>query len=225
MSATIAPAPWSLQGTGYILLCRFDEAFVKKHCQMDSRLLQCFSGGLGTLMLVDYSESNVGSYQELLLIPGRVKLDGKGYFHIPQIYVSSQDSIASGRHNWGIPKQMAEFSFATDSKQDEIRVQSQEGHSGRFVFKPVGPKLAFTTALLPGAFKRLVQFDEHDRCLLTQIRGSGKMQWLNIEHMEIDPQLMAPVCASHVLAAIKVPDFKLRFPLAVELDKQQLALS
>ncbi|QIZ83624.1 acetoacetate decarboxylase family protein [Bermanella marisrubri] len=222
---SIAPAPWSLEGSGYILLCRFSEEFIKNHAHMDPRLLRAFNGGLGTLMLVDYQQSNVGPYQELLLIPGRLRLDRRGYFHIPQIYVSSQDSIDNGRKNWGIPKRLATFKMEQKAGYEEIIVTSQEGSKGRFQFKPKGPRVPFTTALLPKAFKRLIQFDDADRCLLTQISGSGKMQWLKVQDINIEASLMAPVSKQHVLAAIKVPDFKLCFPTAEELDKQQLALS
>src|SRR5262245_61022490 len=102
----IVPPPWRLTGSGYILLYRwFPRDFVAVQGQVPPALAGSFKGGASAVMVVNYENSEVGPYRELLFIPG---LFERG-FSITRTYVSSQASVDSGRANWGIPKQLAEF--------------------------------------------------------------------------------------------------------------------
>lgn len=82
---------------------------------MPGSLRASFVGGYGALMLVDYSESNCGPYRELLLIPGSFRVRDKTLASISRIFVSTTESLASGRRNWGIPKELADFSVVTSA--------------------------------------------------------------------------------------------------------------
>lgn len=53
--------------------------------------------------------SGVGPYRELLFIPGAFHINGRYTFSIPKIYVSTETSVNSGIKNWGIPKEVADF--------------------------------------------------------------------------------------------------------------------
>jgi hypothetical protein len=71
------PAPWSLEGCGYILAYRFPRAMKgNPFFTSDIRGAGEFSG-FGTVMLVDYRESTAGPYRELLFSPGRFRHNGK----------------------------------------------------------------------------------------------------------------------------------------------------
>ncbi|KAG7095410.1 hypothetical protein E1B28_006159 [Marasmius oreades] len=66
-------------------------------------------------MVVQYDESPVGPYDELIYVPGRFKhKDGSVAFRITRIYVSTKDSTENGRRNWNIPKQVAKFEYTRD---------------------------------------------------------------------------------------------------------------
>ena len=116
-----APPPWKLKGNGYIFLYHFPKYFVEKFGFLADYQANRFDGDfVGTVMLVDYASSAVGSYQELLFIPGRLNFDKKKIFSISKIYVSSQDSVENGIANWGIPKELADFKITKLSEKEEI---------------------------------------------------------------------------------------------------------
>jgi hypothetical protein len=75
LSPTIVAAPpWTLTGDGYIFTFWFTKKWVKAFGHLLGFQSENALGGLGTVMLVDYHSSDVGPYQELLIVPGRFEL-------------------------------------------------------------------------------------------------------------------------------------------------------
>ena len=109
LNQLIAPAPWQLTGNAYIMVYKFSKEFVEEQGFLEDWQKDAFEGYLGTVMLVNYETSGVGPYFELLFIPGMFDFEGKNYFSISKIYVSSDDSVYNGIKNWGIPKEQAEY--------------------------------------------------------------------------------------------------------------------
>ena len=63
--------------------------------------------------ILRYSDSPVGPYDELAIIPGAWEVEGKGKdgkvrkmrdMRITGIWVSRVETLVNGRRNWGIPK-------------------------------------------------------------------------------------------------------------------------
>ena len=71
--------------------------------------------GIGIIMIVRYSDSPVGPYDELLYsLPFKQPQHGLEVLaprRLPVIYVSSEASLRNGRENWGIRKELADFKF------------------------------------------------------------------------------------------------------------------
>lgn len=111
------PAPWQLNGYGYILLYQFKKSFTNE--EAPEFLKGKAISGFGSMMLVNYESSNCGPYGELLFIPGKYAHENKKLNTISKIYVSSMDSVDNGRANWGIPKEMAHFTFEKSSQNKE----------------------------------------------------------------------------------------------------------
>lgn len=99
-------------------------------CSADS-----FTGGLGMIQVVRYSETPVGPYDELLLIPGNFSVPSgsqksKKRLRVSRIYVSQKETTwngkvlqgrkrrppltraVAGRKNWNLPKHLARFEFS-----------------------------------------------------------------------------------------------------------------
>lgn len=79
-----------------------------------------FAGGVGSFMLVRYSDTPVGTYDELAIIPGAYTYhiqDKKGNWQekksprVTRIYVSQKHTLYNGRLNWNIPKHLASFEW------------------------------------------------------------------------------------------------------------------
>ena len=146
------PAPWSLRGYGYVFLYRFSPQFIRRDGAVPFGLRTAFQGGLGALMLVDYGESDCGPYRELLLIPGRFRVQGAPGHSITRIYVSSQGSVVHGRANWGIPKERADFEVTRSGEGSEtwrVSCGGQTLFAATLRTKRWAPPVPVHTALLP----------------------------------------------------------------------------
>jgi hypothetical protein len=205
------PAPWNLKGRGYILLYHFPKEFVLEKGYVPKELKKHFVGGIGSIMLVDYQESTAGPYQELLFIPGKFKWQGRKLASITKIYVSTETSVQNGQINWGIPKELGNFHFETLSKDME-RIQVTVGGEIALTISLHWGKIAFPvhTALLP--FPLLQFMDE--QYYYTKFHGSGKGRFATIEEVFSKETLFPDVSEIKPLAAFRVDDFRLIFPVA-----------
>ena len=205
------PAPWNLRGKGYIFLYKFKKDFVARNGNVPEFLDGSFAGGFGSLMLVDYEDSDAGPYGELLFIPGKFRFGGKRFDTISKIYVSTMESVVNGRSNWGIPKEKAEFSFEELGGGTEKATVTAGGkiaaeftlRSGRFSF-PV------STKLLP--FPLVQQYE--GKHYFTDFFGKGKGHFAKITGMRIDAALFPDVSLCRPLAVIRVDPFNITFPEA-----------
>ncbi len=108
-----------MSGKGYIFLYPLTKEFVTTQGMVPDFLKGRYTGGFASMMLVNYADSNVGPYSELLFIPGKFDYKGKKWQTISKIYVSSEASIVNGRKNWGIPKERATFEFKRLNEREE----------------------------------------------------------------------------------------------------------
>lgn len=181
--------------------------FEKTNFFLPDSLKSNFSGGLGYVMLVNYTESPVGPYKELLVIPGKCKTPHGSKQTISKIYVDSEASLNSGRANWGIPKELAQFDWSKNKK--EIRVQVRKGDEVFFDItaknKPI--KFPLTTAILP---IRLYQ-ELNDATFQVNPSGRGIGQLVKASLSHIDPEFFPDVRGVKCLA-ISVSPFWMKFP-------------
>lgn len=155
------PAPWSLAGYGYIVLFKARPGWLLENGFIDDEMRERFIPSIGAAMLVNYQESTAGPYGELLFIPGKFRFPEGARYSISKIYVSTLESVLSGRKNWGIPKELADFSFALrEDRTEQIKV-TLDGQtiadcqlkSGRF-------GLPVTTSILPKKLTTVAQLKD-----------------------------------------------------------------
>lgn len=141
-SLPLAPPPWTCKATVYVLSFYhsastalpldivYDPLELHTSSFSSEKETGKFVGGLGFAQIVRYSESPVGTYDELTILPGffsRVGSDGKTTkdSRITGIWVSQEATLLNGRRNWNIPKHLARFKFTpTDaSKSSPVKVE------------------------------------------------------------------------------------------------------
>ncbi|KAH8809521.1 hypothetical protein DL96DRAFT_1717048 [Flagelloscypha sp. PMI_526] len=115
-SPTPVPAPWTLKARSWVFVL---SPISKKQAmpsgwsapyQAQALEKEGPAGSIGYIMIYSYSESPIGSYDELIYAPGNMKNpDGSSGVRISRIYVSSKESVYNGRTNWNIPKELADF--------------------------------------------------------------------------------------------------------------------
>ncbi|KAE8550477.1 hypothetical protein EYB25_006704 [Talaromyces marneffei] len=101
------------------------------------------------LLIIRYDDSDVGPYDEVMVIPGFFvnPHTGKRHARISNIYVSTDASVWNGRRNWNIPKHRARFVFEPVGQRDQlVKIYHPEDSAA-----PLDPKRPFFTALLKGS--------------------------------------------------------------------------
>lgn len=207
------PAPWTLQGYGYILLYRFGTDFANQ--QAPEFLANKAIPGFGSVMLVNYQTSNCGPYGELLVIPGKYQYSQKNKHTISKIYVSSQASVDNGRSNWGIPKELAQFRFESLSdKIEKVTVTSENKGKSSPIFearlKSGSVPFPVSTRLLP--FPLIQHFD--GKAFQTTFSGKGTGRFATMTDLSINENAFPDLSRFKPLAIIKVDPFKITFPVA-----------
>lgn len=205
------PAPWELTGRGYIVIYRPNSDFAAQQSFLPPEQAQALVGGFGALMAVRYESSNAGPYDELLMIPGKIRLDGRLGYTISKIYVSTMESVVNGRKNWAIPKEPARFSFQDETTREE-KVSVTDGDEPIFtgVFERFGLPFPVNTRLLPLG---IVQTDG-GQIYSTNPHGSGTGRLAWIKSLTVNAVRFPDVAILRPVIAIQVDPFRMVFPKA-----------
>lgn len=216
----VAPPPWTLTGNGIVLIAHFPEVFVRAQGFLAPYQQRAYRGWVGAVMLVDYATSPVGPYQELLFIPGLFRFGDTTNFSISKIYVSTEESVWNGRRNWGIPKELADFSFVSNpdgSRTISVRCSGQLVMTLRA--KAWGPRFPITTKLLPGF--RVVQepltanessWEAGSGLLLTRPSAMASARLTSLSELLVDPALFPDLSQIKRVVALSVEKFSMTFP-------------
>lgn len=117
-------APWTLQGYAIQTLQLLDIDRVRPFIPSELNIIPVLLGKtLGGVYLSYYGQGSVLEYSELIVIAGIVNYSGKFGGWVSHIYVDNPDSVAGGREIWGLPKEMADFTWEHDN-----RVTVQQGN-------------------------------------------------------------------------------------------------
>lgn len=198
-----APAPWQLRGKGYICLLNRPKSDNKQQ------------SNYSLMIFMDYSQSPVGPYYELLFIPGSfVFEDGHDHLSISQIFVSSMDSVINGRRNWGIPKQLAEFDVNYDDQGvDRVKVSRQGRVFAELSFRSGFLPIPFSTALLPKSWVTLAQKDK-GLTFLYRPKASGLIRRAQLIAAEINSAEFPLVQLDQIKITLKITHLNMHFPVA-----------
>lgn len=208
------PAPWQLNGSGYILVYNFPRQFVLEQGFIPASLSSSFVGGLGAVMLVDYLQSDAGPYRELLFTPGQFQVNGRRFYSITKIYVSTWESVINGRRNWGIPKEFANFTSTADRPGVErIWVTQETQMLAEFEFHTNGWKMPVTTSIVPAALRTIVERLD-SKTYFTAPNGHGQIRPCRLQKSQINPVGFPNVSQFRPLICVRASGFDLQFPLA-----------
>jgi acetoacetate decarboxylase len=107
------PAPWQLYGTALQSFHAIDIARARQFVPVDFEIVAVLPGKtVGSVYLSVYESNSTLQYHELIVVPALVRYQGKIGAWISHIYVDSPRSVAGGRNIWGLPKEMADFTWS-----------------------------------------------------------------------------------------------------------------
>lgn len=205
--------PWSLKGKGYIMVFKFSFDFIAQHSFLPKEWMKWHKGGFGSVMLVDYHESNAGPYRELLFIPGKFSFFGRKHYTISKIYVSTEASVVSGRANWAIPKELADFDWSNTANCDRINVTHKGIDVLDITLKPKGPAFPVTTSFLSISIGQ----EDAGRTLITRPSGQGWGRLASLKSVLVNKDNFPDIAGIKPLAICRVDPFQMIFPPAQEI--------
>ncbi|MEH2421821.1 MAG: acetoacetate decarboxylase family protein [Nostoc sp.] len=104
--------PWTLQGYAIQTLHLVNIDRVRPSIPSELEIISVWPGKtLGSLYLSNYGSGSVLEYSELIVASALVCYQRKIGAWVSHIYVDNADSVAGGREIWGLPKELAEFTW------------------------------------------------------------------------------------------------------------------
>ncbi|MBD2772982.1 acetoacetate decarboxylase family protein [Iningainema tapete] len=104
--------PWTLQGYAIQTLHLININRVRHLIPPELEIISVLPGKtFGGVYLSYYGSGSVLEYSELIVIPAFVRYQGKIGGWVSHIYVDSANSVAGGREIWGLPKELAQFTW------------------------------------------------------------------------------------------------------------------
>ncbi len=114
---TYPQAPWTLQGYALLTLHLLNIDRVRHLIPSKLDIISPWPGKtLGGVYFSNYCSGSVLEYNELIIIPAVVGYQGKFGGWVSHIYVDNPDSVAGGREIWGLPKELADFTWENDNR-------------------------------------------------------------------------------------------------------------
>ncbi|MBF2029606.1 MAG: acetoacetate decarboxylase family protein [Oscillatoriales cyanobacterium C42_A2020_001] len=110
------PAPWTIQGNGFLNLHLLDISRVRSLIPPAFQIVPVLPGKtVGGVYVAYYDRAkSTMEYNELIIVSGLVSHAGKIGSWISHIYVDNPRSVAGGREIWGLPKELAQFEWTGD---------------------------------------------------------------------------------------------------------------
>ncbi|PSL02017.1 hypothetical protein [Cecembia rubra] len=203
------PAPWDLQGEGIIMVFNFKKDWVENNAFLNADQKGKFLGGLGYVMLVNYHQSPVGPYKELLIIPGKFSPHNRQ--SITKIFVDSDSSTQNGRFNWGIPKETVPMIWRSEKNWDTIGIGQEDDPILFCKIKTYGIPFPATTKLVP---IKLYQ-ELSGQIFLTNPQGSGWGKLAKVESLRVNKDFFPNISEQKPLFCFKVNSFHMHFPESI----------
>lgn len=200
-----------MEGEGFVFVLQNKNSFLNKYGFIDYREGVEPKLGIGAMMLVDYANSPVGPYQELLFVPALMSFKGNGKsvsrFSVSKIYVSSQASVDNGINNWGIPKELAEFEKKVDSQRTTVRVKIGDVSIAEFELSNGSFSFPISTSIFPLKLAQLLD----GNLLLTTSAAKGKGRLAKVLKAKINEKYFPPILKNQILFGMKIENFQMTF--------------
>lgn len=116
---TYPKAPWALQGYAIQSLHLVDVDRARRFIPSELEIVSVWPGKtLGVVYVSSYKSGSVLEYNELIIAPAFVNYSGKFGGWVSHIYVDNPDSVAGGQEIWGLPKEIAHFTWVRGDRSN-----------------------------------------------------------------------------------------------------------
>lgn len=120
------PAPWKAKGFVVQTLRLIEVQKARPFVPPQLEIVPVLPGKtLGAVYMAEYGAGSALEYNELIVAPAVTRRGSTIRFWISHIYVDNSDSMAGGREIWGLPKELAQFTWGQDRREIEIQQNGQ----------------------------------------------------------------------------------------------------
>jgi hypothetical protein len=124
---TYPSAPWTLKGAAVHTLRLVESVQARAFVPSDLDVVSVLPGKtLGVVFLASYGPDSDLTYHELIVVPALTRRGKNVGFWISHIYVDHPDAMLGGREIWGLPKELAQFTWQI-GEQSHVLVRQGEG--------------------------------------------------------------------------------------------------
>lgn len=204
-------APWRLKGKGFAFYYQFDKNFILDKTFLPNNFKSSGFGTMGVVMLINYTDSPVGEFNELLIAPAKFDTSGIRKYYISKSYVDSKEAMAAGRKNWGIPREMARFDWKENGDITNIKVFKEEFEFFDISIRTGTYHIPINTTLFP--INLYQEIDGEGFHVNPGGKGVGKPARIIEGHAE--EELFPNIFDYRTSMAIKVDPFNFLFPEAL----------
>lgn len=209
-----AKAPWRLDGDAYVVALKMPAEVLDEQCFVPESLKGSFLGTSCRMIYVDYKDSPVGPYKELLFNPPKFRFGKRLCRTISKIFVSTRESVVNGQENWGIPKTLAEFETRTLGNGWEHITVSTEGEVfAELTFSAVRFGMPYSDRWLPGRFRTMAQTHQGRSYIYAPVT-STTMKMGRLRGSKIDSRLFPDISKGNISLCVRLEDFRMWIPAA-----------
>jgi len=127
LCAAFPAVPWNQKGHAFVQELEIDVEVARKVVPQKFAIVETKPGSgitMGSLYLAHYTNSSTVEYNEMFFIIATVRytVGGATGSWIANCFVDSKDAQEAGIGVWGIPKQLAQFSWSTQGELSDIKV-------------------------------------------------------------------------------------------------------
>ncbi|HEY9846951.1 MAG TPA: acetoacetate decarboxylase family protein [Candidatus Caenarcaniphilales bacterium] len=109
---TYPQPPWTLRGYALQTLQLIDIARVRPLIPSELEIIAVWPGKtIGGVFVASYGAGSALEYNELIVVSAITRHASQPGGWISHIYVDNPDSVAGGREIWGLPKELAQFTW------------------------------------------------------------------------------------------------------------------
>ncbi len=106
-------APWTLQGYSLQTLNLIDITAARSLVPSELEIISVWPGKtLGGVYVSSYGLGSTLEYNELIVVSALTRYANRFGAWVSHIYVDNPDSVAGGREIWGLPKELAQFTWS-----------------------------------------------------------------------------------------------------------------
>lgn len=216
-----------IAGRGAIVLYRFDAEKVEKNCFVPKPYAGLALGGLGAVLALDYFESPIGPFRELVLIPGKFKLEacaegradesGSGECRIAtKVYVSDNNPKLLLVNTRGISQELAKIYTSPQSAEAwALNVADSDSESAiqqdfcSLEVEPIGPVFPLSSSIVPLNFLA----DHVSNRFRATVSSKAIARLASLSHAQSDPIRFLDFDSYSPLACIYLDSFTAELPL------------